>query len=488
MKLKVKPLKFSAGRPVAIINESLAQKSSIHVDERLVLKKNHKSVVAVVDVAKKLISEEEVAVSTEIVKELDLKEEDYVEVELSPKPQSVWLIRKKLACKRLSRQEITSIIKDIVQNALTEAEIAYFVSAVYKCGISLKETADMTRAIFETGKKLNLKEKIIVDKHSIGGIPGRVTPILVAICAAAGLIMPKTSSRAITTPSGTADAMEYLAEVDFSVEELRKIIKKVGACIVWGGSLGLAPADDKIIQVERLLNLDPKPQMIASIMAKKLAVGATHVLIDIPYGKNAKVNHKEAKKLAQDFMKISRIFKINTKCILSQNNEPLGNGIGPALEIDDVIKILLREDKCYKLEEKALFLSGKLLEMTKKAQPGKGGELAKEILNSGRAYQKFAEIIAAQHGEIKRFQEPKFKRVITSRKSGKVVEINIKKINLIARVAGAPLDKLAGIYLHKHLNDKVRKREPLLTIYSESESELKHAFEYCDNEEPVVVK
>jgi AMP phosphorylase len=488
MKLKVTPLKFSAGRPVAIINESLAQKSSIHVDERIVLKKNHKSVVAVVDVAKKILAEEEVAVSSEIVRELDLKEGDSVDIELSPKPASVLLIKKKLSCQALSRSEITTIIKDIVQNALTEAEIAYFVSAVYKCGDSLNETADMTRAIYETGTKLGLKDKIIVDKHSIGGIPGRVTPILVSICAAAGLIIPKTSSRAITTPSGTADAIEYLADVDFKVEELRRIVKKTGACIVWGGSLGLAPADDKIIQVERLLNLDPKPQMIASIMAKKLAVGATHVLIDIPYGENAKVNYKEAKKLAKDFEKIAKIFKIKIKCVLGQNDEPIGNGIGPALEIDDVIKVLKREDNCYKLEEKAVFLSAKLLEMTGKAKLGQGEKLAKDILNSGQAYKKFVEIIEAQHGKIKRFQEPMFKRVVMSKKSGKIIEVNTKKLNLVARMTGAPLDKLSGIYLHKHLHDKVRKHTPLMTVYSQNESELHHAFAYCESEEPVVVK
>jgi len=470
MKLKVKQLKFSAGRPVAIISESFALKSSIHVDERVILRKNGKSTIAVVDIAKKLLGEKEVAVSSEIMKELDLKVGDEVEIEISPKPKSVFLIRKKLACQRLSRREIEAIIKDIVHNALTEAEIAYFVSAIYKCGVSIRETADMTRAIYETGQKLNLDKQLIVDKHSIGGIPGRVTPILVSICAAAGLTIPKTSSRAITTPAGTADAMEFLTNVEFSVSKLRKIVKKTNACIVWGGSLGLAPADDKIIQVERLLNLDPKPQMIASIIAKKLAVGARFVLIDIPYGKNAKVDKREAENLAKNFIKISKIFKLKTKCVLTRNDEPLGNGIGPALEIEDVIKVLKREDKCHMLEDKAVFLSGKLLEMTKKAPLGQGEKLARQILDSGEAYKKFVEIVEAQGGKINRFTEPKFKHTVKAKQSGKITEVNIRKLNLIARIAGCPLDKLSGILLHKHLANLVKKGEPLMTIFSQSKS------------------
>lgn len=488
MKLKVKPLKFSAGRPIAIISEPFAIKSNIHVDERVIFRKDKKSIVAVVDIAKKLLGKEEVAVSSEIIKELNIREGDYIEIEISPKPKSVLLIRRKLACQTLSKREIEAVIKDIVHNALTEAEIAYFVSAIYKCGVSIKEIADMTRAIYMTGKKLNLNNRPIVDKHSIGGIPGRVTPILVSICAAAGLTIPKTSSRAITTPSGTADAMEFLANVEFSVEELRKIVRKTNACIVWGGSLGLAPADDKIIQVERLLNLDPKPQMIASIIAKKLAVGAHYVLIDIPYGKNAKVDEKEAKKLARDFMKISKIFKLKTKCVLTRNNEPLGNGIGPALEIDDVIKVLKREDKCHMLEEKSVFLSGKLLEITNKAKPGYGEKLARQILDSGKAYSKFVEIVGAQGGKIRRFQEPKFKYLIKAKKSGRITEVNIKKLNMIARIAGCPLNKLAGIYLHKHLNQNVKKDEILMTIFSLNQLELDDAVSYCESEVPIIIK
>jgi AMP phosphorylase len=371
MKLKVKLLKFSAGRPVVIINEKFAAKSSIHVDDRILLKSDGKSLITVVEVAKDFIKKGEIAVSTEVAEGLDLKKKSEVSFEIIPQPKSVQIIHNKLNCKTLSKEEIFTIIKDIVRNALTESEIAYFVSAVYKCGMNVEEVANMTEAIYRTGFKLGLKNKLIADKHSIGGIPGRTTPILVSICAVAGLIIPKTSSRAITTAAGTADAMEYLCDVDFDVDALKKIIKDNKACLAWGGSLGLAPADDKIIQVEKLLNLDPKSQLIASILAKKLAVGAHYLLIDVPYGKNAKVTKKEAENLAKEFIKISKKFGVKTQCILTKNEEPLGNGIGPALEIEDVIKILKGESDCHLLKKKSLLLSGKLLELTNKAKKGK---------------------------------------------------------------------------------------------------------------------
>ncbi|RLG13066.1 thymidine phosphorylase, partial [Candidatus Pacearchaeota archaeon] len=412
----------------------------------------------------------------------------WVDIELTTKPESLDLIKKKMECKMLNKKELEEIIKDIVKNRLTEAEIAYFVSSVYKCGMSLKETVNMTKAIVDSGKKLNLKGKVI-DKHSIGGIPGRTTPIIVPICSSLGLKMPKTSSRAITSPAGTADSLEVICKVDFSIPEMKKIIKKTNACMVWGGSLNLAPADDKIIQVEKLLNLDPEPQLLASIIAKKLAVDANCILIDIPYGKNAKVSKYKAKKLEKKFKKLAKYFKIKILCDLKEVKEPLGNGIGPALEMRDAIKVLRREDSCHLLEKRSLELSGKLLEMAGKAKKGSGFKLAKKILDSGLAYKKFLEIIQAQKGNLHKLKkEAKYKYPIKTKITGKIKEIEIQKLNMLARIAGCPLDKFAGIYLHKHLNEKVKKGDTILTIYSESKKELKEAVKYYKKTKPIKFK
>jgi len=484
MKLKVKFLKISAGRPVVIINKKFAEKLSIHVDDRLRLLHGSKKIVSVVDIASGFVAEGEIIVSTEIVHCLSLKEGDYVDLEISLKPDSIALIHKKLTCQHLSRSELKEIIQDIVDNALTEAEIAYFISGVYSCGMSMEEIVNLTKALIETGKTLELSGKT-ADKHSIGGVPGRTTPIIVSICAAAGIKIPKTSSRAITSPAGTADAMEVICRVDFSIPEIKKIVKKIGACIVWGGSLNLAPADDKIIQVEKLLNLDPEPQLLASIIAKKLSIGAKIILIDIPYGKNAKVTKKEAFELKRKFEAIGRHFKIKLKCSLKSVEEPLGDGVGPALEIKDVIKVLKRESPCHLLESRSLELAGELLELAGKVKKGKGYALAKEILESKLAFKKFEQIVKAQQGRLNSIGLAKYSSEIKSERNFTIKEIATQEINTIARIAGCPLGKYAGIFIHKHVHDKVKKGEPLLIIYSENETELKEAVKYYKKTKPV---
>ena len=487
MRLKTKFLSWSAGRPVAILHKKLAEKASIHVDDRILISKNSKKIVAVVDIATGLLQKNEIALSTEIIKIIKSKEGENVEIEIADKPESLEFISKKLACKQLGKKELMKIIQDIVKNNLTESEIAYFISAVYKCGMTMKEIALLTKAIVDTGKKLNIKGEI-ADKHSIGGIPGRTTPIIVSICAASGLIIPKTSSRAITTPAGTADALEVICKVDFSIPEIKKIIKKTNACMVWGGSLGLAPADDKLIQVERVLNLDPESQLLASIMAKKLSVNAKYILIDIPYGKNAKVDKKEALRLKDKFQKLAKYFRLKLECVLNETNEPLGNGIGPALEIKDVIKVLKRQDFCYKLEERALKLSGQLLELTGKAKKNKGILLAKEILNSGKAFKKFRQIIQAQKGNVNHIKEAKFRKDIFTKRNCRIISIDTKKINHLARILGCPADKFAGIYLYKHVGDKISKGEKILILYSESKSELEDGIKFYHKNIPLTLK
>lgn len=487
MRLKVKILKISAGRPVAILHRQFAENTSIHVDDRIFIEKENKKLAAVVDIAVGILKEDEIALSSEIIKPMNLKENDSVNIEIAPKPESLEYIHKKLSCKKLSKEEIKEIIKDITKNNLTEAEIAYFIAGVYRCGMNMRETAELTESIITTGKRLNLKGKI-ADKHSIGGIPGRTTPIIVSICACTGLIIPKTSSRAITTPAGTADCLETICKVDFSISEIKKIIKKTNACLVWGGSLNLAPADDKIIQVERLLNLDPESQLLASIIAKKIAVGSKYVLIDIPCGKNAKVTRSEAIQLDKKFKELGKYFNIKIGCSIKETPEPLGNGIGPALEMRDVIKVLTSQDDCYKLKSRSLELSGQLLELTGKAKKNQGLVLARKILESGKALQKFKQIIKAQNGNINAcFNKPKFSHNIISEKSGMLKEIKIKDINTVARMAGCPLSKFAGIYLYKHLNEKIHKGEKLLTIYSESEAELKEAIKHYNKSKPILI-
>ncbi len=504
MELKVKIFKWSAGIPVAMLNEEVAELIGVKTQGRIFIKplgKNAKGVSTIIDITKTLVGEKEVAVSSELKERLNLHAGQKVDIDLAPAPKSLAFIKKKMNRGVLSQSEINEIIKDVVNNSLSDAEIALFVSAMYEIGMNNNETISLINAILNSGKKLTFKGKYVVDKHSIGGIPGnRTTPIIVAICAAYGLmfpkssqrahniIFPKSSSRAITTPAGTADVVETIAKVEFSMKELKRIVEKVGACLIWGGSLEIVPADEKIIQVEKSLNIDPEAQLLASIMSKKLALGAKYILIDIPYGKTAKVKKEKALHLKKRFEELGKHFHKVLKVVLTKGDEPIGNGVGPAMEIRDILKILKREkERPLDLEAKSLFLAGELFEMTGKAKKGEGKKLALKILDSGKAFEKFRQIIIAQKGTLDHLRYGKFKKDIIMKKDGKIKDIDNKRITMLARIAGCPLDKFAGLYLYGHIGDKLNKGEKLLTIYTESKSRLRGAFDFYNSQKPIKI-
>ena len=489
MKLKIKQLVFLTGRPVCMIHEKTAKDMSLHVGDRVKIKNNsHQEIVSIVDTVSGIIKPSEIAVSEEISKLLSLKNNDPVDVEITEHPRSISFIKKKLKGGELSKSEIDEIIHDIAENALTEIEVAFFVSAVYTKDMNLGETKHLINAMVKSGNRIKLKGKI-VDKHCIGGIAGnRTTPIVVAICASAGLIMPKTSSRAITSAAGTADVIETLAKVEFSIKDIKSIIKKTNACMVWGGALGLAPVDDKIIRIERVVNIDSTPQLLASILSKKISVGSHYIVIDIPFGKSAKISKDKAKKLKSQFEKIGKIFGLKVEVILTDGSEPIGQGVGPVLEIKDVLKILRREKGAPKdLEEKSLLLAGRLLELAGKTKSGEGIKIARQFLDSGKAFEKFQQIIKCQDGKIDGLPKPKYSYIAKSEKNSRINHIDNKWINKIARFAGCPEDKAAGIYLHKKKKDLIKKGEEILTIYAVSEEKLKQAKElYMQNKNKVI--
>jgi putative thymidine phosphorylase len=490
MELKIKLIKWSAGIPVAMVNKETASKIGVHAKDRILittLTKKPKQMVTILDTVRTIVKKGEIAVSAELKKRLDLKKYQRVNIELAESPKSLFLIKGKLKGKKLSYKEISEIIKDVVNNSLSEVEIALFVSAMYEKGMSFEETVSLIKAIANTGESLGLKGKYIVDKHSIGGIPGnRTTPIVVAICVASGLIMPKTSSRAITTSAGTADVIETIAKISFSMRELKKIVKKTGGCLVWGGALGMVPADSKIIKVEKTLKIDPESQLLASIMAKKLAVGSKYILIDIPYGKTAKVTKVQGLKLKKKFEKLGQHFKKKLKVVLTSAKEPMGTGVGPALELIDVINILDPEQKGPRdLEDKSLFLAAELLEMTGKAKKGKGTKLAKDILDSGKAFEKFKQIIEAQGGKVRKLKPAKFKKDIFANKSLKIKSIDNKKINSLARASGCPSDKFAGLQIFISVGQRLKKKQKMMTIYAQSKPRLREALKFYKESNPI---
>jgi len=496
MELKSKNILIKAGSfYVCILNIDDAKLLDVWPTDRVEISKGKKKIVAIVDVARtdSLVEPGTAGLYYETFGKLGTRKIDKVNVTPMPTPVSVKFIKQKLNGVPLNYEQIYTIISDIANNKLTDIELTYFIAASYMRGMSLKETEYLTRAMVETGQVLKLKRKPVMDKHCIGGIPGnRTTPIIVPIVAAAGLAIPKTSSRSITSPAGTADTVEVFCNVTIPIDRMKKIVEKLDGCMVWGGALNLAPADDNIIKIEHPLSLDAEGNLIASILAKKLSVGATKILIDIPVAPDAKIKTREkAERLKNKFYAVAKQFGLDIKIIITDGSQPIGNGIGPALEARDILWILTGHPRAPKdLMEKSVMMSGMLLQMGGKAKPGKGYDIAKEILDSGKAYKKFCEIVEAQGkniADVDKIPLGKFNFVYSAPKSGQIAEINNKKINLIARFAGAPVEKGAGIYLYKHEHENVEKGEKIFKVYAESKRKLAIAKRIL-KENPVTIK
>lgn len=482
MHLLPKLIKIKTGHKyIAVLDQETAHKLDLHPGDRVKLKNNSHELTALLDISEKTFPKREIGLFAETYEKLNCVSGKKVDVTVAEKPPATALIRKKLDGQKLSNLEYDTIVKDIVEDDLSDIEMTYFVSGCYIHGLSDQETAALTRAIVKHGSRLSFgKNEIIMDKHCIGGVPGnRTTMVIIPIIAAFGLKMPKTSSRAITSPSGTADTMEVLANVRNEAPELRQIIKKVGGFITWGGGVDLAAADDNMIRVRHPLRLDPEGMLLASIMAKKHSVSANHVLIDIPYGPQVKVKTKKAAEhLKKRFLKIGKLLGMKVAVILSDGSQPIGNGIGPLLEAIDVMKVLKNEPGCPPLlKKKSLMMASILLELSGKVKKGQGVKKATEILESGQAYKKMQQIIEAQGKKPRLPKIGKFTYVVKAPKKGRVKHIHNKTIARIARVAGAPLAANAGIYLHKKLKAEVKKGDKLYTIYSANPERLKNSVE-----------
>lgn len=396
-------------------------------------------------------------------------------------------IKKKLIGKRLNYDEIYSIMDEIANEKLSPVLTTYFAAAGFKEGFSDEELYSLTKAMVATGPRLKFPG-IVADKHSAGGVAGtRTTMIVVPIIAAAGYTIPKTSTRAITSPAGTADTMEVVSPVTFTTTQITRIVNKVGGCIVWGGHVGLAPADDILIQVERPLAFESYDKIIVSVMAKKIASGANHVVLDLPVGPTMKIQHfKDAELMSRKFMMLGKRFKMKIVVDINETRQNAGRGIGPVLEARDVFEVLEQApDRPLALEAKALRLAGKLLSLCFADTPGKkdldGEEGARELLLSGKALAKMREIIKVQGGHpdvvSSKLTPGKFVYELKAGKHGMISGMNNQQITVICRILGCPTDKKAGMYLNRKLEERVDKGDILATIYSSDKWRLREAAE-----------
>jgi AMP phosphorylase len=476
----------TGGNRIAILSEQSANLLGVHSSDRIKITYCNQETIAITNIAANF-PQNRIGLFVETASALRVKEEEIVHVQLAPLPESLFNVRAKLHGERLREKDIITIVKDVVERHLSAVEIAAFLTALSIHGLSTGENEALSRAMVATGKTLSFGEAQILDKHSVGGIPGDKTSLLVVpIVAAAGFTIPKTSSRAITSPAGTADRVETLCPVNLSINEIKDVVAKTNGCLVWGGSLELAPADDLFIQVEYPLGIDP--MLLPSILSKKKAIGATHVAIDIPTGMGAKIKTRtEAYTLASDFVDLGKRLGLNIQCALTFGDQPLGCSIGPALEAKEAL-IALTGGGPPDLREKAVSLAGMLFEMVG-AENGRAK--AEEMLDSGKAEKKMREIIGAQGGNPAVKPEdisvgPE-SGVVRSERAGKVLWLSTDDIVRIAREAGAPKEKGAGVVLHAKLGEAVHKDGVLFEVYAQRSSKLASALELAGQLSPIVL-
>lgn len=449
---------------------------------RVLLVNGKRSVIATLyHVSDNILQTDDAGLSESAWVALGVANGDPIFVKHSPTLPSLDQVRGKVYGHRLSESALTDIINDVVNRTYSDIQLSSFVTACAARPLDYDEVVALSRAMIKAGEQLTWDTWPIADKHCVGGLPGnRTTPIIVAIAAACGLTMPKTSSRAITSPAGTADTMETMTEVNLDLEKIRKVIATEGGCIAWGGAVRLSPADDTLIRIERALDLDSEGQLVASVLSKKIAAGSTHVVLDIPVGPTAKVRNSDAAEhLSQLLADVANAFGLVVKTIQSDGRQPVGSGIGPALEARDVLSVLQRTvDAPTDLRARSLQLAGALLELTGKADQGGGTLRATEVLDSGGAWAKFQAICRAQGG----MREPPHsthRRPVLVTRGGTVRAIDNRRLARVAKLAGAPDAKAAGVELHARLGVTVDSGDPLFTVHAETPGELSYALDYA---------
>ncbi|MEM2908656.1 MAG: AMP phosphorylase [Candidatus Bilamarchaeaceae archaeon] len=491
---KVKPIGiYAGGKNIIVLNTDEAESHDIYAGYRTELKTPKATIIGIVDTSDKLVKPGEVGIYDDFAKEFHLKAGEEVEIVHMDRPASIGYIKKKLDKGTLESNEIKTIVTEIMENKLSEVETSAFIAAAYINGMADSEVIALTNATVESGETLNLGRGPILDKHCIGGVAGnRTTMIVVPIIAAAGLYMPKTSSRAITSAAGTADTMEVLANVTFSMDELRKMVLKTKGAIVWGGGMKLAPVDDKLIRIRHPLSLDPEGMLLASILGKKKSVGAEYVIIDIPVGRGVKIPYYEkGRELGDHFIKIGKQLGIKIEVLITDGAEPIGNGIGPSLECVDVLHVLNGKGP-EDLRHKSILMAGKLLELCGKVGKGEGYSAAENLITTGKALKKFLEIVEEQGGNprvtVDDIPIGKYAYTVKSKVSGSIFHIDNHSISKIARIAGAPKSKGAGVLLHKTRGNRVEVGDSLFTVYAEKETLLDYAIKALEKLEPIEMR
>jgi thymidine phosphorylase len=458
---------------------------------KVLVQANGRSITAVLNVVddQRIVQACELGLSEDAFERLQVQEGHPAQVDHAEPPASIAALHRKIAGERLSRDELMAMMADIVAARYSKIELAAFVVATNQFELDRDEVRDLTEAMIAAGQRIDWQREVgrgpIVDKHCIGGIPGnRTSMIVVPIVTAHGMLCPKTSSRAITSPAGTADSMAVLANVELPLARLTEIVRATHGCLAWGGTAHLSPADDILISVERPLALDSPGQMVASILSKKIAAGSTHLVLDIPVGPSAKVrNMPQAQRLKRLFEYVAARLHLQLETVITDGRQPIGRGIGPVLEARDVMQVLNNDPQAPQdLRQKALRLAGRVIEFDPDVRGGDGYRIARDILESGRALAQMNTLIDAQGRNPVPPAVAPLAHEFAADADGAVVAFDNLRLARIARLAGAPQVPGAGVDLLKKLGDAVRRGEPLYRIHAAYPADLAFARRLADGD------
>ncbi len=488
MRLTARYTDALSSEPTVLMNSDDCLKLGVGVNDRVRITSTG-SVVTTVVITDSIVPKGEVMMSPLEMSRCSVRDGEEVDVEYSPMPESIRSVRKKINGHELDREEIDSIISDIMEGNLSEKEIIAFVCAFNVRNATTREIADLARSMSATGKRVDLGKGPLYDFHSLGGIPGnKITPIVVSIVASEGLRIPKLSSRAISSACGTSDYVETFCDVEFGTEALKRIVEEANGLFACGND-EYAPVGSRIIEAERPMGIDPRPMMIASIMSKKISLGITHLLIDIPMGKDTKVKDiSTAREFASDFIKAGKELGIHVECAVTDACQPLGRCIGPILEARECISALEGNTADDAVIQKACGMAGAILEMS--GMPD-GYERACDSLSSGRAHETFVRIVKAQEGRsdirssdlmpAKAFKE------IHAKRDGYIQYIDNECMVAIAKGAGAPFDAGAGVELLHKVGDRVSEGDALFRIYADNQTKLERSVSTARSRRPMLV-
>lgn len=400
------------------------------------------------------------------------------------------IIRKKREKKELTKDEIRYFVGKLVKGEITEAQAAAVLSYVYINGLTEDEILYLSVAMAESGDMIDLSDisENIVDKHATGGIGDKATILLMPILAALEIPIAKVSSRGYGVSGGTIDKFESIPglKTDFTIEEFKYNIKNVGACIMNQG-LNFAPAEGKVYKLRNQVACENSLPIIASsLMSLKIATGSNKIVFDITCGKGTYIKtHEEAKRLAKLLVRLGKSLGKEVACVITDMNQPIGYSIGHNLEMKETVmalKGIISKDLADVVEA----LGSVMIALASDSKDLNANvQMIREVLSSGRAYEKFKEMVANQGGDIEYIEEPemfeksKFVIPVLSTEAGTVESIDADIIGSVATYLGAgrmkdtgKINRTAGITINKKIGDTVTVGETLAYLHTEDDSKV----------------